>query len=83
MTTTRISDRLQTRLNNTTNKAERAYLLGLLVTARNSETKANRAAHVADGRTRPRMVDDTDVAADSREAAAEETAHSRILVVTS
>jgi hypothetical protein len=82
MTTTRISDRLQTRLNTTTNKAERAYLLGLLVTARNSETKTDKAAHITDGRTRPRMVDDTDVAADSREAAAEEAAHSLILVTS-
>ena len=78
--TTRISDRLQTRLDGATNKAERAYLLGLLVTARNSETKTDKVAHVTDGRTRPRMIDDTDVDADRREAAAEEAAQSAILV---
>lgn len=77
-----MSDRLQTRLDGATDKAERAYLLGLLVTARKSEAAADMAAlqNATDGRTRPRMVDDTDVDADRREAAAEETAQAPMLV---
>jgi hypothetical protein len=81
--TQRVSDRLQARLNTATCKAERASILGLLVTARRSEALADKAEAMS--LTRAAITDDLqsvgdgqeDEAADRAEAAAEERAARR------